>query len=234
MTDEEKFDGMLFTLAQQHPGGVFEVLDTLFSFLARKTDFYYGGPAKGHAQKILLEKFKKYEHIALEKHEKEVKEREEADRIRKEKLKKKKDEEENVSKIVEVDDEEANRIIAESKKKKETTPEVEKKSELTTTAAVDAEKKPADTKADSEPEDEEDKSKVKPNAGNGADLENYNWTQTLQEIEVIKFIEKIKLKSNTILILKLCVPVGPVRVKARDCAIDIQKKVKIFDRLKIS
>ena len=147
MTDEEKFDGMLFTLAQQHPGGVFEVLDTLFSFLARKTDFYYGGPAKGHAQKILLEKFKKYEHIALEKHEKEVKEREEADRIRKEKLK--------------------------------------KKSELVTTAAVDAEKKPADTKADSEPEDEEDKSKVKPNGGNGADLENYNWTQTLQEIEVI-------------------------------------------------
>jgi hypothetical protein len=118
MSDEEKFDGMLFTLAQQHPGGVFEVLDTLFSFLARKTDFYYGGPAKGHAQKVLLEKFKKYEHIALEKHEKEVKEREEADRIRKEKLKKKKEEEES-SKIVEVDDEEASRIIAENQSKKE-------------------------------------------------------------------------------------------------------------------
>ncbi len=90
MADEGKFDGMLFTLAQQHPGGVFEVLDTLFNFLARKTDFYYGGPSKGHAQKVLLEKFNKYEPIALEKHQAEVKEREEADRIRKEKLRKKK------------------------------------------------------------------------------------------------------------------------------------------------
>ena len=111
MSDEEKFDGMLFTLAQQHPGGVFDVLDTLFSFLARKTDFYYGGE-KGQAEKILLEKFKKYEHIAYERHADESKKSEDGE------------------------------------------------------------------------EEEEDKNKVKPNSGNGADLENYKWTQTLQEIEV--------------------------------------------------
>lgn len=220
MSDEEKFDGMLFTLAQQHPGGVFDVLDTLFSFLARKTDFYYGHPNKGHAQKVLLEKFKKYEHIALEKHEAEVKEREEADRIRKEKLRKKREEEEKASsKIVEVDDEEASRILAEDKLKKEmaaattgdSEPSNEKKAEMT--AAI--EKKLAEKKTDSEPEEEEDKSKIKPNQGNGADLENYKWTQTLQEIE-------------------LCVPVGPVRVKARECSIDIQKrhlKVRIGNKM---
>ena len=55
------------------------MLDTFFSFLARKTDFYVGG-TKGQAQQMVLEKFKKYEKIATDKHAKEVAEREEADK----------------------------------------------------------------------------------------------------------------------------------------------------------
>lgn len=47
---------------------------------------------------------------------------------------------------------------------------------------VDNDKK--EDNSEEEEEDEREKNKLRPNSGNGADLPNYRWTQTLQDLEV--------------------------------------------------
>lgn len=207
MADAERFDGMLLSMAQQCEGGIQELLDIIFSFLARKTDFYFGG-GKGAAEKLILDMFRAYEKKALDRAAKEKEEKEEEERKRKERQAKREAEEKEQEqkmdaepKIKELTDEEADKLqkeIDEKKQAKETEvvkeDDKEKKKET---------KKETKTKEEEE-EDEKDKDKLPPNSGNGADLPNYKWTQTLSEVEI-----RIPL---------------PVACKAKDVIVTFKKK----------
>ena len=174
---------------------------TIFSFLARKTDFYTGG-GDGAGEKLVMSKFKKYEKQALELHSKKKEEREELEKKRKEKLaQKRKEEEENVTTkeatITELTDAEAVELQK----------ELDEDKKLNNDDSLISADTTEDKKADSEDEDDpKEKGKLKPNSGNGCDLPNYKWTQTLSEIEL-----RIPIKVNFVL-------------RPRDLVVDFQKK----------
>ena len=167
----EKFDGVLLSIAQECEGGVQEMLDVIFSFLARKTDFYTGG-GEGAAEKLVLDKYRKHGKAAWEEQKRKKQRHEEADRKMKERREKEERELASQPQIQEVTEEEAMKIEAEERAKKEP-------------VKVDKPTPVAETKdKDVEEEDEADKGKMKPNDRNGADLDKYNWGQTLQEVEL--------------------------------------------------
>jgi len=92
MASDERFDGMFLTIAQQSQG-IEPLLDNLFSFLRRKTDFFAGAsPAK--VEELVLSVIKKHaalsEKTELEKRK--IKEKEEKKRKERIALQKKKDE----------------------------------------------------------------------------------------------------------------------------------------------
>lgn len=192
----DKFDGVLLSIAQECEGGVQEMLDIIFSFLARKTDFYTGS-TESAAEALIMEKFRKHGATAREERARKKAENEEKDRKMRERRRKEESEAtaavgNDSAQICEVTEEEARKIEEEEKQKKE------KQSSEVPKGENEAEKKK------DEEEDEDEKGKMKPNARNGADLPHYSWGQTLEEIE-------------------LRVPLGGA-YKAKDLVVNIEKK----------
>jgi len=214
----DKFDGILLGVAQQCEGGVQEMLDVIFDFLARKTDFYTGG-GEGTAEKLVLEKFRKHGKAAWEEQKRKKARHEEEDKKRRERREKEERELNSQPKIQEVTEEEAKKIEAEENAKKVS----DSPAPAAPVASGSAEKK------EDEEEDESDKGKIKPNDRNGADLEKYNWGQTLQEIELrIPLGGAYKARDLVVDIGKKCIKVG---VKGQPLILegDFPKEVKLDD-----
>merc|ERR1712131_389498 len=174
MSNEEKFDGQLLHMAQFTDGGVQGMCDMFFSFLRRKTDFFTGSDAdlseaKRIAKNLVLERFEHHAGMAMAAAGERKREKEAAQK-----------------RLQEQREIEKKRLEEESSSF----------SKITEVTDEEAEKIIEDK--NEEEEAEEDKGKIKPNVGNGADMDNYSWTQTLQELEVRVPFKLPKLKSRDV------------------------------------
>jgi len=184
--DDDRFDGMYMNVAQT-ARGIEPLLDTVFSFLRRKTDFFAGPPgstdgdtdvAVSKVNEVLQKHINIYKEEKLkregEKRKKEElkKAKEEAKRKKEEKEKKKEEEDE----VFELGDDGFD--VSSSLPSQPEAAKPEETAAAATTACPPASS--PDDKASKEEDDNEP-----PPLGNGGTVPNkYTWTQTLSEVNI--------------------------------------------------
>ena len=199
--EEDRFHGMLLAMAQQHEGGVQELVNTFFSFLQRKTDFFVGG-GEGMAEKLITQTFNHHNQLARKAWwEKRV--RQETERREKAewaaRLAKEAKSETSGPQIKELTEGEVERLQLEIDQKKDADNQEAqlKNSSLGFPGKQEAEEE----EEEDEKEDEKDKGKLKPNLGNRADLPSYRWTRTLSELDLaVPFCVNFRLKGKDVVV----------------------------------
>jgi len=214
--DEGRFDGLLLGMAQQHTGGIHEMLETFFGFLRRKTDFF---SQPENAKKVVLKAFNQQQEIvdkAKREYNEQLKRKEEERKKRQEEEERKRKEEElknEVSKptIEEITEEEEKKFLEEQKKVKSEP----------TSSPMEVEKSE---------DNQEDQSKGQtPNSDNGGKTDKYIWGQSLSEVDIrVPFSQKITSRQIICEIKKTHLKVG---LKGQPLLIDgqLHKSVKTDD-----
>ena len=193
-TDDERFDGLYLNVAQT-TRGIEPLLDTVFSFLRRKTDFFEGPPGSAPNEGSAAAVAKVHE--VLDKH---VRIYEEGRRREAEKKREKKEKGKGAAKegddVIELGADGFDASAADAAAEEDAKP----KAAATGTAAADEKPSPPDAKEDTAaadatavatPKNDVDDDQAEEDGGsapvgNGGTVPGkYVWTQTLQEVNVV-------------------------------------------------
>jgi hypothetical protein len=169
------------------------LLDNLFSFLRRKTDFFTGATPQ-MVEELVLKAVRKHEEISAREEAEKKKQKEREEKLKRKKLEeqKKKEEEERKAKLQQDEDVlELNEdgTFDASAKKNECNPAINSTTSLTSTVPLekvgeaDIVAEPA-TESEIVGEKMEEDEEVAPPPGNGGRTDKYVWTQQLSELTV--------------------------------------------------
>jgi hypothetical protein len=219
---EDRFDGLFMNIAQG-ANGIEPLMDNLFGFLRRKTDFYTAPPEKIH--EMVIKALKRQGELYDQEQAKKAAAREKDEKRKKALADKKKKEEQEKAAATSVS---APSPAATSKAPIKTVAKDDDVLELTSDGAfdvsssvpptpptVDSAPAPAPQADDSskvgggEKEKEEEEDTTPPPPGNGGSTDKYTWTQTLSEVTVtIKLPPGTKAKMLNVDIRNTSVTVG--------------------------